>query len=92
MNTTLQRGLAGVWVLSVSIGICRADDWPQWLGPQRDSVWRETGILDQFPAQGTAGEMASGGGRRLCRTGGRGRWCVCRRLRDQRRPDARPQP
>jgi outer membrane protein assembly factor BamB len=30
----------------------RADDWPQWLGPQRDGVWRETGILDKFPAQG----------------------------------------
>ena len=29
-----------------------ADDWPQWLGPQRDSVWRETGILDTFPAAG----------------------------------------
>ena len=54
MNTTLQRGLAGVWVLSVSIGICRADDWPQWLGPQRDSVWRETGIVEQFPAGGPA--------------------------------------
>ena len=22
-----------------------ADDWPQWLGPNRDTVWRETGIL-----------------------------------------------
>ena len=30
----------------------RADDWPQWLGPQRDSVWRETGILDRFPPGG----------------------------------------
>ena len=29
-----------------------ADDWPQWLGPQRDGVWRETGILDKFPAGG----------------------------------------
>ena len=29
-----------------------ADDWPQWLGPQRDSVWRETGILKKFPAGG----------------------------------------
>src|SRR4051812_6890594 len=29
-----------------------ADDWPQWLGPQRDSVWRETGILEKFPEQG----------------------------------------
>jgi outer membrane protein assembly factor BamB len=29
-----------------------ADDWPQWLGPQRDSVWRERGILEKFPAGG----------------------------------------
>jgi outer membrane protein assembly factor BamB len=28
-----------------------ADDWPQWLGPQRDGVWRETGILKKLPAQ-----------------------------------------
>lgn len=27
----------------------RADDWPQWLGPRRDGVWRESGILDRFP-------------------------------------------
>jgi outer membrane protein assembly factor BamB len=35
-----------------SAGAARADDWPQWLGPKRDGVWRETGILDQFPAGG----------------------------------------
>ena len=29
-----------------------ADDWPQWLGPQRDGVWRETGILEEFPLDG----------------------------------------
>jgi len=29
-----------------------AADWPQWLGPQRDSVWRERGILEKFPAGG----------------------------------------
>src|SRR5262245_9574586 len=33
-------------------GPARADDWPQWLGPQRDSVWRETGLLDRFPDGG----------------------------------------
>ena len=27
-----------------------ADDWPQWLGPQRDGVWREKGIVKEFPA------------------------------------------
>jgi outer membrane protein assembly factor BamB len=25
-----------------------ADDWPQWLGPQRDGVWRESGIVEKF--------------------------------------------
>src|SRR3954471_17283670 len=37
-------------VLAVLPG--RADDWPQWRGPNRDGVWRETGILEKFPAQG----------------------------------------
>ena len=30
----------------------RADDWPQWLGPRRDGVWRETGIVKAFPKEG----------------------------------------
>lgn len=29
-----------------------ADDWPQWMGPNRDNVWRETGVLSSFPADG----------------------------------------
>jgi len=29
-----------------------ADDWPQWLGPKRDGIWRETGILETFPKNG----------------------------------------
>ncbi|KAF0179028.1 MAG: pyrrolo-quinoline quinone repeat-containing protein [Limisphaerales bacterium] len=32
--------------------LLRADDWPQWLGPQRDSVWREAGIVEKFPEGG----------------------------------------
>src|SRR2546429_7224621 len=39
------------FILSVC-AIARADDWPQWLGPQRDGVWREKGILDRFPQGG----------------------------------------
>jgi outer membrane protein assembly factor BamB len=35
-----------------AVGSARADDWPQWLGPKRDGVWRETGILAKFPAGG----------------------------------------
>jgi outer membrane protein assembly factor BamB len=26
----------------------QADDWPQWRGPMRDGVWRETGIVESF--------------------------------------------
>jgi outer membrane protein assembly factor BamB len=25
-----------------------ADDWPQWRGPTRDGVWKETGLIDKF--------------------------------------------
>lgn len=32
--------------------ITQADDWPQWMGPQRDNVWRESGIVEKFPAGG----------------------------------------
>ncbi len=28
-----------------------ADDWPQWRGPSRDGLYRETGIVDQLPKE-----------------------------------------
>lgn len=37
---------------SFLLNILHADDWPQWLGPQRDGVWRETGIVGKFPEGG----------------------------------------
>ena len=43
--------LAGCLVIVTSSALS-ADDWPQWLGPKRDSVWRETGILETFPEGG----------------------------------------
>jgi outer membrane protein assembly factor BamB len=30
----------------------RADDWPQWRGPQRDGTSKETGLLKEWPAGG----------------------------------------
>jgi outer membrane protein assembly factor BamB len=27
-------------------------DWPQWLGAERDGIWRETGIIQSFPDDG----------------------------------------
>ncbi len=29
-----------------------ADQWPQWMGPKRDNIWREEGIIKEFPAGG----------------------------------------
>jgi len=43
--------LTGLLALLAS-HVARADDWPQWMGPKRDSVWRETGILEKFPEAG----------------------------------------
>jgi outer membrane protein assembly factor BamB len=34
--------------LSMCVATVSAEDWPQWLGPKRDGVWRETGIVDKF--------------------------------------------
>src|SRR5438132_10147708 len=48
----LARYALALTFLSVICSRARADTWPQWLGPRRDGVWRETGILDKFPANG----------------------------------------
>ncbi|MEZ6140471.1 MAG: PQQ-binding-like beta-propeller repeat protein [Zavarzinella sp.] len=36
----------------LTTGTLLAADWPQWLGPNRDSQWKESGILAKFPAGG----------------------------------------
>ena len=41
--------IAGFCIFS---GPTRADDWPQWLGAHRDSVYREDGIVGEIPEQG----------------------------------------
>ncbi len=38
--------------LVISPATLQAEDWPQWLGPNRDGVWRETGIVETFPTNG----------------------------------------
>jgi outer membrane protein assembly factor BamB len=43
--------LVGTIILLSPFLAC-ADDWPQWLGPQRDGVWRESGIIESFPKDG----------------------------------------
>jgi outer membrane protein assembly factor BamB len=46
-----------LFALALLAGACtvsagRADDWPEWLGTNRDGVWRETGLVAKFPAGG----------------------------------------
>lgn len=35
---------------AVCASVASADDWPQWRGPARDGVWRETGLVERFKA------------------------------------------
>ena len=39
-------------ILLFATATALADDWPQWMGPNRDGQWKETGILDKFPSGG----------------------------------------
>ena len=40
--------VAGFWLA----GDLAADDWPQWLGPNRDSVWAEKNLIRSIPESG----------------------------------------
>lgn len=50
-RTVLKLALIG---LCMAPALGQADDWPQWLGPERNAIWKETGIIDKFPAKGPA--------------------------------------
>ena len=41
-----------VLILSCCASLACAEDWPQWMGPQRDNVSRESGIVGKFPEGG----------------------------------------
>jgi len=46
-----------VTTLLISIALtsaARADDWPQWRGPERTGISKETGLLQAWPADGPA--------------------------------------
>src|SRR5262245_1784637 len=47
-KTIVALGLALCFVAATA----RADDWPQWRGPHRDGVWRESGIVAAIPPGG----------------------------------------
>ena len=42
--------IASLLLLGIAQAV-RADDWPQYLGPKRDGVWREPGIVEKLPKE-----------------------------------------
>lgn len=48
MKPVLSHSLCALALLCAFAASCFADDWPQWRGPNRDGIWRETGIRATF--------------------------------------------
>lgn len=48
----MQRTAVFIVVLAACALTARSDDWPQWLGPRRDGVWREARLVEQFSDAG----------------------------------------
>ena len=70
----LNRIVVSLLALAGLAAVAAADNWPQWRGPLRDGVWRETGIRDTLPegeiklrwrvpiGSGYSGPTVAGGG------------------------------
>ena len=52
MKSELAAAMIVPAVLLTQTALVRAEDWPQWRGPNRDGAWRETGIVESFPPGG----------------------------------------
>ena len=50
----LPARLIAVAVIGAAGSAAHGDDWPQWMGPRRDAVWRERGLAPAIPAGGLA--------------------------------------
>lgn len=48
----LRSPLALLLLLAGMVTPAYADNWPQWLGPDRASVWHEAGVVDTIPDDG----------------------------------------
>lgn len=48
----MKSRLVALVLFALAPSLLLAEDWPQWLGAQRDGVYRESGIVTQIPAGG----------------------------------------
>ncbi len=54
-NTIVVLKRPTVWaavLLTIGAAVIHADDWPEFRGEGRLGVWHETGLLEEFPAEG----------------------------------------
>lgn len=52
MSSLLWRCLSAACLVLSSLSFLRANDWPQWMGPNRDNRWTADNILESFPKGG----------------------------------------
>lgn len=52
VKTTNPSTALALLLLSLSTVLVHAGDWPQWRGPDRNDISKETGLLKQWPAGG----------------------------------------
>src|SRR5215475_12710907 len=46
------KTLASILSSALVVAAASADDWPQWQGPDRDAISKETGLLKEWPKDG----------------------------------------
>lgn len=56
---SLARLPLALLLVAAAGAVAAADDWPDWGGPRRDLVWRETGIVAKLPTTGLLPRMWS---------------------------------
>src|SRR5688500_20012930 len=59
--TMFKKLLSVTAALICSVAAMNAADWPQWQGPDRTGISKETGLLQQWPANGPAVVWSAGG-------------------------------
>jgi outer membrane protein assembly factor BamB len=48
----MKTRLASLLLVCLTVSAARADDWPQWRGPNRDDLSKEKGLLKSWPKDG----------------------------------------
>ena len=48
----MNRLFSSLALTVTGFGMAWADDWPQWLGENRDGTWQEEGVLERLPEEG----------------------------------------